>query len=54
MYYTIILHQEPDAVNWMQPEIQDETLAPDWFNILVLHQKRCTISDWEIIYMKIL
>ncbi|PUZ50358.1 hypothetical protein GQ55_6G052900 [Panicum hallii var. hallii] len=31
-----MLH-EPHAVNWMLPEIQDEI---DWFNILVLHQKR--------------
>ncbi|KAG2577109.1 hypothetical protein PVAP13_6NG081100 [Panicum virgatum] len=28
---------EPHAVNWMLPEIRDEI---DWFNILVLHQKR--------------
>ncbi|CAD6266036.1 unnamed protein product [Miscanthus lutarioriparius] len=43
-----MLH-EPDAVNWMQPEIQDETLAPDWFNILVLHQKRTRGSPRDAI-----
>ncbi|OQU79987.1 hypothetical protein SORBI_3007G061500 [Sorghum bicolor] len=43
-----MLH-EPDAVNWMQPEIQDETLGPDWFNILVLHQKRTRGSPRDAI-----
>ncbi|KAG2581949.1 hypothetical protein PVAP13_6KG080700 [Panicum virgatum] len=32
-----IMLNEPHAVNWMLPEIRDEI---DWFNILVLHQKR--------------
>ncbi|RLN04686.1 hypothetical protein C2845_PM13G04690 [Panicum miliaceum] len=35
--YPVFIRKEPHAVNWMLPEIRDEI---DWFNILVLHQKR--------------
>ncbi|TVU43038.1 hypothetical protein EJB05_09473, partial [Eragrostis curvula] len=35
-----MLHVEPHAVNWMQPENRDDTPLSDWFNILVLHQNR--------------
>nr|CAB3480182.1 unnamed protein product [Digitaria exilis] len=38
-----MLH-EPHAVNWMLPEIQDDTPSHDWFNILVLHQNRTKAS----------
>eukprot|EP00267_Zea_mays_P053674 XP_020406841.1 mre11B protein isoform X2 [Zea mays] len=43
-----MLH-EPGAVNWMQPEFQDETPSSDWFNILVLHQKRTRGSPGDAI-----
>lgn len=34
------MFQTPHAVRWIRPEIQDESSASDWFNILVLHQNR--------------
>ncbi|WVZ94820.1 hypothetical protein U9M48_040664, partial [Paspalum notatum var. saurae] len=44
-----MLH-EPHAVNWIRPEIQDETPdSDDWFNIFVLHQKRTKGSSIDAV-----
>ncbi|AQK50467.1 MRE11B [Zea mays] len=47
--YPVVIRKEPGAVNWMQPEFQDETPSSDWFNILVLHQKRTRGSPGDAI-----